>query len=438
MANKPGILRANLPWLRRIGVAVLVLAILGCAGLVGGTYVAFFFGIYAPDEPVDRPIALRGGLVFDGVSKAPTPGMVLIEGEQITCVGECEVPPEAQVLEMTNLFLMPGIIDLHVHLGAFADDDAQRTPRAAMWDVLRHRPAQRRAFLEAGVTAVRSVGDDPYGTSNQRIWLADGTIAGPRLFLAGPAFTAPGGHPANRLEESPWISDAGVIQIDDADRARTRVHELADLGMDGVKAIYDDVDDRVPKLDRAVLDAVGQEAETRELWFAVHVGTNMDVQHALAAGATTIEHIARDELLPITVDAMVDSGVVVVPTLAVTRSLAPDEAYQRIADNVLRAYQAGVPIGVGSDTQGPKMAFGASTIDEIQLLIEAGLEPLDALRAATSTGAKVLGKEGEIGVLAEGAAADLVAFHGDPRTDPTALDRPVLVIENGRVAFDRR
>lgn len=420
-----------------LGLAVA----LGCSGLVAGSYWAFFAGIGAPPEPMDRPVVIRGGTLWDGTEAEPRTGqLVVIEADRIACVGkDCGVPPHALVLEASGYFLTPGLIDLHVHVGALAAEDLQRNPLSLMWATLRHRPGVRRAFLEHGVTAIRSVGDDPMALNNQRTWLDEGVLGGPALYAAGPVFTAPGGHPVNQLEaQAPWLIAGSTRQVTDPDRARTRVHELLDLEMDGIKLVYDDVGGSLPKLDKAVLDAVVGEARGRGAWVAVHTGSDADVADAVAAGASTVEHGAVADLLTEpTLAALAEAEVVYVPTLAVGEALLPDRKGPMMA-NALRAHEAGVPVGVGSDTQGPDMAFGASTVREVLLLAEAGLPVLDALRGATSVAARALQLEGELGVLAAGARADLVWYAADPRVTPATLLEPVLVLHDGRLVVDRR
>ncbi len=436
MSNK-GPTRTRIGCVLQVIATLMVLAVLGCAGAIGGLWWGFFYGIYEPPPAPDRPLVLRGGTVFDG-EKVRTGVLVLIEGDRVVCAGkDCGVPAHAEVLEGKGLFFTPGWVDLHIHMGAPTGDDLSRSIPSLMWSTLRHRPGVRRALLESGVTTVRSVGDDLMSTRNQQIWLEDGTIGGPRLIGAGPVFTAPGGHPADKLlAEAPWMVDGSTRQSDDPDRARTQAIALLDQGMAGVKLVYDDVSGTLPKLDLAVLKAVAEEARGRDAWVAVHTGTDQDVLDALDAGATTIEHGARDALSDASIAALLEADATYVPTLAVIEALLPSILDQAKA-NALKAHAAGVRIGVGSDTQGPDMAFGPSTAREVQLLIEAGLDPVAALSAATTAGGQALGRP-ELGALRAGAMADLVGFYGDPTTDKTAVDRPVLVLQSGRIAVDRR
>jgi len=417
--------------------ALTVLATLGCAGLVGGVYVAYFNGIYAPAEADSRVLAIRGGTLFDGTETAPRQGITLvIEDGVITCAKRgCGVPVGARVLDAKGQAVLPGLTDLHVHFGAPVGDATN--PATMIWDYMRHRPGVREQLIAAGVTTIRSVGDDANFLPNTQAALQDGTLLGPTIYAVGPIFTAPGGHPAGTIyRDMPWLIDSGTRQVDDEATARAEVRAVVEAGFTGIKLVYDDVEGRVPKLSQPVMEAIVSEANALGVWTAAHTGTAADVRDVVSAGVTTIEHGARDPIDPDTLAQMADASVVFVPTLAVIEAMLPD-ALEGFQANAKAAFDAGVRIGVGSDTQGPRMAFGTSTHREIELLMAAGIPGTDALRGATTVAAQALGQRASIGTLAEGQRADVILVGGLPWDDARALEDVRGVILNGQLVYSR-
>ena len=417
---------------------MFVLAGLGCAGLVGAGYVLYQDGIGRPPPAPKAPIVIQGGTVWDG-SRRPQQGVtIVIEGDRITCADHgCGAPAGALIVDASGLAVIPGLIDLHVHMGAAAGEDDPTSP-AFLLKAMRHYPDRRRAFLEHGVTTIRSVGDGLL-LQNSRRAVREQQLAGPRIFTSGPVLCAPGGHPAGTIYAAyPGMISTVTRQVHTEDEARAAVLELANAGVDGIKASSESGWGRlaIPSLSPEVLAAIGDEARKHALWFAVHTGTAQDLDAAIRAGATTVEHGARTLISPETLDLMKESSVIVVPTLAVNYGVGIDPLPARTA--IAQFLEAGIPLAAGSDTQGPEMRFGESSIYELELLVEkGGLTPEQALTAATVNGAKALGNP-ELGVLAKGAYADVVLVRGKPWENIVVLHDPVVVIANGRIAFDDR
>lgn len=421
-------------------VAGVVLSILGCSGAVMGAYMAFFGGIYTPPEASDRALAIRGGTLYDGTDAKPREGItVVIEHGKITCAKRgCGVPVGATIIDAAGHAVLPGLVDLHVHFGAPVGDDLQANPVASMWSYLRHRPAVRRSLLESGVTTIRSVGDDANTMPNTLTWLADGTIAGPQIFAVGPIFTAPGGHPAGTIyKDYPWLIPAGTRQMDDTDAARAEVKAVLESGFTGIKLVYDDGDGSIPRLEKMVMQAIVSEAVYNDVWVAAHTGSNEEIADVVTAGVTTVEHGSMEALDEPTIALLVKKGVILVPTLAVIEALVP-EKLELAKSNAKAAFDGGVSIGVGSDTQGPSMAFGPSTHREIELLMDAGIPGTAAIRGATGLAAQALGKSGDFGTLEKGLRADVLIVGENPWEDAGALSKVAVVIQNGRVVYDSR
>jgi enamidase len=309
-------------------------------------------------------------------------------------------------------------------------------------DYRRLRPGVRRALLRAGVTTTRSVGDIKATILALRGLVAAGQLMGPRVFCTGPVFTAPGGHPAGTLYKGDaWLIRHGAREVTCSEQARVAVKTLAAEGVDGIKAVYSG--GALPKLSYAVLHAIVEAAHAHALWVAVHTSSVDEVQEAIGAGADTIEHgITSGACLDAHSIALLrDSGVTYVPTLAVAQALWGTQQQERVATllaNTAAAHGGGVRIGLGTDTQGGNMRFGASVHEELALLVRAGLTPSAALAAATRNAATALRMEHQLGTVEPGKLADLVLVEGEPWNRIGDAQNVRLVIQNGRIVCDER
>ena len=234
-------------------------------------------------------------------------------------------------------------------------------------------------MLEAGVTSIRQLGDPRDAILEVKRMLGSRELAGPRLFVAGPIFTAPGGHPAygGRDPNASGVGGLFTFQSDDPAAVRTEVARLAASGVDGIKAVLhgavsEDGRILVPTLSDATFEALVAEAKARDLWIAVHIGSTHQAGQAARAGVTTVEHGIRNgnRVDDATLDALVENGVVYVATLG-------HEPDGHLAIPALHA--AGVLFGVGTDE--------GDYHDELGRLAAAGVPPAEVLVAATRNGA---------------------------------------------------
>jgi imidazolonepropionase-like amidohydrolase len=403
-------------------------------------------------------------MLFDGAESLPVENEVLVIEDGRIIRGGGRLQRRAPVLDADGLAILPGLIDLHVHFGAPVGDDLRRSQAALVWDYARQKPGHRRAFLAAGITSVRSVGD-VIGVWRDIVNLkrrsASPGFRGPRVFTAGPLFTAPGGHPvATVFRQSGFVAAHAAREVARPDAARSEVRRLAARGVDGIKAVYDSGGGAFPRLDRAVLEAVADEAHSRGLWVAVHTASADEAREASLAGADTIEHGVTDGsvLDDQTIELMRSRKATYVPTLAVLEATAalvatgepprgfpadPWEAlvarFDRLGADPLRtpmanvgaAARAGVRIGAGTDAQGAGMSFGESLHRELELLVRAGLSPSEALLAATREAAVALGVD-DLGRATVGARADLVLVSGFPWESIADVRNVRAVVRAGR------
>jgi imidazolonepropionase-like amidohydrolase len=405
-------------------------AVLGVLALaLVALYVAYDVTLYKPEPGARHEIVIRGGTLFDATGTEPraNPGIVLRDGV-IACVGaQCAASSDALELDARGLAILPGFIDLHWHLFGRRED----VPIVDLiWDTARMMPGKRRESLEAGVTSIRQLGDPRDTILEVKRMLEAREIAGPRLFAAGPIFTAPGGHPT-RGGRDPNASGVGglmAFQSDDPAAVRAEVALLASQGVDGIKAVLhgnvsEDGQRVLPTLSDATFAALVAEAKAHDLWVAVHVGPAHQTAQAARAGVTTVEHGVRsgNRVDEATLQALVDNAVVYVPTLG-------QEPDGHLAIPALHA--AGVVFGVGTDVD--------DYHDERGRLAAAGVPPAEVLVAATRNGARALHRDAELGTIEQGKLADVVLVRGEPWTDIADARDVAVVVQDGYVVVDRR
>jgi imidazolonepropionase-like amidohydrolase len=347
-------------------------------------------------------LTIVGAAVFDGSGSPPVPARtVVLRGgrvERVGPAGELAPPAGATVVDGAGCTLLPGIVDLHVHLDFYP-------------------PAQ---VLAGGVTTVRDLGWPAGRLAALREQAARPGAASPRLLAAGQIVTVPGGYPTRAA----WAPPGTARPVGSAHEAAAAVAELAAAGAAVVKVA---LDDRVgPTLPEPVLAAVVAAAGAHGLGVTAHVGTAREAEKALAAGVGELAHWPFDRrALPEGLIAGLAAAVTVVPTL----HIQPSRARRR---GVRRFVELGGRVLYGTDlgNQGPPPAVD---VEELRLLVAAGLPPAAALAAATSKAAAHLGLA-DAGRVAPGARADLLLVAGDPLTDLDALSRVRLVTRDGVVA----
>ncbi len=395
------------------------------------------------------PLLLVGADVLDpSGTKLLTGQQVLLDEGRITRIAANAepLPTEIQRVDLTGLTLVPGLIDLHSHLLLHPYNEA-------VWDdqVLKENVALRtaravaaaRATLDAGFTTLRDLGTEGAGYADVGIRdaIAAGIIPGPRVFASTRAIVATGCY-APQGYDPRWDMPSGAEVADGVDGVRQVVRRQIAGGADWIK-FYADYHRRpgaptTPTFSQEEMNAIVAEATGAGLSVAAHATTSEGIRRAVLAGVKTIEHgyEASDEVLAL----MKQHGVALCPTLAAAEAYeiyagwkpgTPEpERLKRTKQTFARALKAGVVIANGSDVG---VFPHGENVRELELLVACGMSPADALRAATATAAKVLGRETDLGRIAVGARADLVAVKGNPLTDVQPLKNPIVVIKDGRV-----
>ncbi len=396
--------------------------------------------------PAPTPIVLRAGHMLDVVSGELIPdAVVVVEGETIRAAGpagEVEVPKGARTLDLGDLTLLPGLIDLHTHITYDSDDllgTLGHDPYSAGETHVLVGARNARITLDAGFTTVRDLGSCCFADVNLSRAIDKGLVPGPRIVPAAYPLTITGGDCDQTLAE-PRIFDGGPHQgvVDTRDEIVEAIHYMARFGIQFVKACVDR--HQFTEQDIALMVDT---AHRLGLKIATHVWEKESVDNAIDAGVDTVEHVTF--LDDAAIRKMKEKGIVLVPTIYVSTSYDLDELPPKMQErfrrempqweaSLRRAVAAGVTIGFGSDVGEFPSGENAR---EFPALVAHGMTPLEAIRAATLTAAKVLDAD-DRGVLEPGRLADLIAVPGDPLQDVTVLEDVRFVMKGGEVVKDSR
>jgi imidazolonepropionase-like amidohydrolase len=393
-------------------------------------------------EPAPRVTVIRAARMLDVVAgEIFAQPVVVVAGETIRSVGAGEPPadlPEgARTLDLGDVTLLPGLIDLHTHLTYTPENLLPElghhpyTP-AATHAIVGVRSA--RATLLAGFTTVRDLGTCCFADVTLARAIEQGLAIGPEVFPAGYVLTITGGGCDQTLAE-PRVFDGGPEQgiVDSREEIVEAIRYQVRYGAKVIKACVDG-----GKFSAEEIRIMAEEAHRREVKLATHVWEVESVRAAVEGGADTIEHVSfiDDD----TARAMIERGTVLVPTIHVSTSYDletfPPKARERFERempewraSLRRAIAAGVKIGFGSDTG--EIPHGENA-KELAGLVEHGMTPLQAIRAATLVAAEVLGVT-DRGAIEAGRLADLIAVPGNPVEDVTLLQDVRFVMKRGEV-----
>lgn len=410
----------------------------------------------APPPKPTTPIVVKAARLFDSAKGAlVTPGLVVIDKGAIVGVGAAaKIPAGAQTIELGDATLLPGLIDLHTHVSGEASGDwnADELEGFKVSDVERGIGATLYAerTLLAGFTTVRDLGSSGLIDVGLRNAINAGKIVGPRMLVAVNAIGARAGHCDPTAGYRPGLlKEPGIEEgvADGPDQMRAAVRYAVKHGADiikvcasgGVLSLRDKVDS--PQLTQAELDAVVDEAHALGRKAAAHAHGAEAAKRAARAGIDSIEHgsFLDDEAL----DLMKRRGAALVytPVLCLRERLkssgAPpliiakaNAATEKMVGTLKRALGKGVIVAFGSDAG---VCPHGSQVKQFADMVQRGMTPAATLRAATSVAANVLGMSAELGELAVGKKADLIAVPGDPLKDITAVEQVKFVMRDGVV-----
>ena len=408
-----------------------------------------------------KPIVLRAARLFDGKSdEVVTPGLVIVDGNKIAAVGaKSAAAAGADVIDLGDVTLLPGLMDAHTHLSGEASNDWNRDELDWFKKEIPERAIlatdYARRTLLAGFTSVRDLGSDQFIDVGLRNAIDAGKVPGPRMIVAGNAIGARGGHcdqGAGYRQSLLREGDFTVGVADGADQVRSAVRYTIMHGASvikvcasgGVLSLTDNVDS--PQFTQAELDALVDEAHALGRKAAAHAHGAEAAKRALRAGIDSIEHgtFLDDEGLDLM--KRKNAWLVFTPTLCLEERMRKNGAPALVVAKATaakaredalfkRALQKGVNLAFGSDAA---VCPHGAQLEQFAKLVALGMKPLAALRSATSGDARLFGVDGKLGTLAAGKLADIIAVAGDPARDIHAMERVVFVMKDGVVYKNER
>jgi len=405
-----------------------------------------------------KDLAIHAGRLIDGTGAAPREKVtILVHDDRITGVEPGFTGPAgAEVIDLSSSTVLPGLIDDHVHITqSFHKGDPIHTALTRTgYDDEIDAVVNARNTLMAGFTAVRDVGGETGVVVALKNAIKAGVVPGPRMWVAGTPLGPTGGHgdAANGLDPELQHPGWGDNLIDSPEAARRTVRRLRREGVDlikimpsgGVMSIGDDprlqlmADDEI----KAVIDT----AHSLGMKVAAHAHGKAAIDHTLALGVDSIEHgtYADAESYKLFkahgayfVPTMLVGSKVVEHARAHPEDLNPSTVQKALTvvpymlKNMHNAYAAGVKIAFGTDTFG--MSAHGENAQEFKLLVDAGMPPMEAIKAATWNAADLIGDTADIGSVQAGRYADLIAVDADPLKDVTVLEHVPFVMKGGVV-----
>ncbi len=423
-------------FLRSVSVAVISLC-----SLLSGT-------LQAQTPDASKPIVLHAARLLDvAAGRIVTPGEVLIEGEKIAAVGSSvEHPAGAQVIDLGDTTLMPGLIDAHVHLFLHPGAEDLQTVEESVPQRTILATLAAHDDLMGGFTAERDMGTEGAGSADTAVRDAinQGLIPGPRLRISGNAIDILGGHEdANRFNPAQHVL-SNATYANTPDEIVEAIREQFKEGSDFVKmyetgpdSLHDGVFSTPYQYTAAQLKAGVDEAARVGKKVGVHATGEPGTLYAAQAGVASIDHALQ--LSDETMRLMREKQIPAVPTFAIFEYFADHAAspaaaareramFDYHAAEFRKQLAAGIPFAVGSDV-GP-FPHGTQA-RELVLMAQFGMKPLAVLQADLLNGAKLLGWEGKIGELKLGYYADIVAVPGNPIDDISVTGHVSFVMKGG-------
>ena len=399
-------------------------------------------------------ILLKTGPAFlgTGVNGFVDKSSILIKGGKFEQIYAGRAPHDSnldihQEIDLENYYVVPGLIDLHVHLCMSGEADfARKILETPDYETMKAYSNAKKA-LNAGFTTLRDAGSSGYQVVALRDSISNGLVEGPRIFAAGKILTETGGH-----ADTPFLR--GRI-CDGKDEVRKAVREQVKNGVDFIKitcsggGMSPQDNPKHSQFSPEEISAAVVEAHSKDRKVAAHAQSNTGIRNSVISGIDTIEHalyLDREAC-----DLIIERGCTIVPTMISPVMTAkngrgngvPDWAIEKTdiaidahKVSVTLAHDLGVKIGFGTDA-GTPFNYHGSNANEFEMLVDSGgLTPEEALYSATGIAAEALDKKDILGTITKGAFADLVVVKGDPSSDIRCLKSPEnikLVIKEGKI-----
>ena len=409
-----------------------------------------------------KTVYIRAGHLFDGTGDKARDNMVIVVvGERIQNVGPAgaiTIPAGAAVVDLSRATVLPGLIDCHTHLGARADRyeeiyNFKDTPFQSAFAAV----VNARKTLEAGFTSVRDVGSLPFLAVDLRNSINEGLIPGPRIVASGPAISITGGHgdlnnfsPQTRVtmfpEERDFQIADGVDQIRHVVRAQVKygVDVIKILATGGVLSKGDSPG--APQFTPEELKAAAEEAHMAGRKIAAHAHGTQGIKNAILAGIDSIEHasliddegirLAKEHNVYLVMDIYNDDYILgkAIEFGLPQENVEKEKKIGRLQrENFERAVKGGAKMAFGTDAGVYPHGDNAK---QFFYMVKFGMTPAQAIRAATSNAADLIGRAKDVGMVETGKFADLIAVTGDPLQDVRALENVGFVMKGGAVVKD--
>ncbi len=378
------------------------------------------------------------------------PRVVIVDGK-ITAAGPAEsisIPAGAERIDLPGVTLLPGLIDMHVHLDSPADIGGYRALEYSdrFWSVV--QVANAMATLRAGFTTVRNVGSDAWNDVGLREAIDDGRVPGPRVVTATFGIGATGGH-CDSTFFPPSMAEASPYNVDSPEEGRKMVRLLRKYGAQVIKicatggVFSRNTEPGQQQLSLDEMKAIVEEAHMWGLKVAAHAHGAAGIRAAILAGVDTIEHasLVDDEGIRLAVQHHTWFSMDIYNTDytqaegarngVLADNLRKDREIGEIQrENFRKALRAGVGMIYGTDAG---IYPHGDNARQFAVMVRYGATPLQAIQSATINAAQALDRRGQVGIIAAGAWADMVGVSGDPLADVTVLERPVFVMKGGDV-----
>jgi imidazolonepropionase-like amidohydrolase len=404
----------------------------------------------------EKTTAIHAATLIDGISDGPRHDvLIVIKGNKIVSVNEGgKAPSGAEVIGFpANVTVLPGLIDAHTHMFLQGEDpgaggyDIQLLKYPSSYRAARATVSARRC-LEQGFTTIRDVETEGagYGDIGIKMAVNGGYIPGPRIFASTRAISVTGGYPLEGYNPD-IVVPKGAQLADGPVELRKVTREQLENGADWIKVYmthrsWVDKQGRLvsqPTLTLDELRSVADEAHGQQRKVACHVYGGIGLRRALDGGCDSIEHgLDLDDQ---SLAQMKEQGTWLVPTLSVyyyhwdpenTPEGKRDRARAAVHEvSFKKALKAGIKIAFGTDVGG--FPWSDPIAQEFGYMVKFGMSPMDAIKAATSRAAELLDMKGELGVIAPGAYADIVAVAGDPLANIDVMKQVSFVMKDGSV-----
>lgn len=409
-----------------------------------GKFIFIISGLLINHVAVGQTKVFKSDRLFDG-EKMLSDQCVLVEGQTIEYVGPCKTWPDAELIDLGDATLLPGLIEGHSHILLHPYNETNWNDQ-----VLKESTGERaaravnhlRSSLEAGVTTMRDLGSEGAGYLDvgMKASVEKGVIPGPDLIVAGPAIVATGSYGPKGFHDGVTVP-LGAEESDGPSLIPTVRRQIGN-GADFIK-IYADYrwgtqGEARPTFSQEEISLIVHTAASSGRVTVAHAATSVGIRRSILGGVSTIEH--GDGATTEDLQLMKDKKVALFPTLAAVESISQYRGWKKGEDpeptritkkkKVFKeAISMGVDVGFGGDVG---VYSHGNNVLELELMVEYGMDPITALKAATSTNARIFGLSNK-GWLKEGSLADIIAVKNDPSKNISDLREVILVVKSGDI-----